>query len=275
MKIVDFKKLYDMEYTLDIARVKCFWNYIDTRNRTKGPRLDNGIMYFLDISGNFYQANGDVIPIERGDIIYLPCDIRYDSHFVPHKANYKNGVNSYLIDFHLFDTSGEKFTLSDRIIKLPVENRKYHKTIDKINTLYFFSNKPTMKIKGLMYTILSDISEELRNTGKNPETIDDIYNALLFIEENYTQNVSIPEIAQIYNLSESTFRRYFKRITGLSPANYIKKIRMERAESLLSNHIYNVKDVAELVGIPDPAYFSKTYKDYFGISPIDTISNSK
>lgn len=275
MEIIGFEKLYDMEYTCEIERTKCLWGYIDNKNILKHSRLDNGLMYYLDISGTHYLKDGTAIEIKRGDILYIPKNLKYDTVFIPHSKCYKNGINSYLIDFLIFDSLGNEFILSDSIIKLPVDNRKYHEFFDKINTLSLFENKPTMKIKGLFYSMLSDISNDMKNIGHSPEIFDEIYSSLMYIEENYNQNLSIPDIAYSYNLSESTFRRYFKRTTGLSPVDYIKKIRMERAEALLSSNIYSVKDVAELVGIPDPAYFSKVYKEYYGISPVTLLRKEK
>lgn len=275
MEIIGFEKLYNMKYSCEIVRTMCSWGYVDNRNVRKHHHWDNSLMYFLDISGAKYQENGTIVEIKRGDILYIPKNIYYDTVFIPHSKSYKTGINSYLIDFSIFDEFGKEFILSENIIKLPVDNRKYYEYFDKINTLSLFENKPIMKIMGLFYSMLSDMSNDIRNIGHNPEIFDEVYNSLMFIEENYNQSLSIPDIAYSYNLSESTFRRYFKKTTGLSPVDYIKKIRMERAEALLQSNIYSVKDVAELVGIPDPAYFSKAYKQYYGVSPVNLIKKTK
>ena len=275
MEIIGFEKLYDMEYTVKVERTKCLWGYVNNTNALKHSRMDNGLMYYLDISGTHYLKDGTQIDIKRGDILYFPKHLQYDTVFIPHSECYKNGINSYLVDFLLFDSTGKEFVLSDSIIKLPVDNRKYHEYFDKINTLSLFETKPIMKIKALLYLMLSDMSNDLRNIGHNPEIFDKIYDVLLYIEENYNKNFFIPDIAYSCGLSESTFRRYFKRTTGMSPVDYITKIRMEHAESLLSSNIYNVKDVAELVGIPEPAYFSRVYKEYFGVSPVNLIQKTK
>ena len=82
-----------------------------------------------------------------------------------------------------------------------------------------------------------------------------IQRVLYQLHRNYTRAYRVDELAEITGLSESRFRVLFKELTGLSVIQYINKIRINRATSLLLSGEYNVTKVAELVGFQDVYLF--------------------
>ena len=99
--------------------------------------------------------------------------------------------------------------------------------------------------------------------------------------EIITQNMdnsdfSIEDIANSLGMSRSVFFRKLKSITGLSPIEFLKQMRMKRAVQLLESGDYIVSEIAYLVGFNDAHYFSKCFKQTFHISPTeykDKINN--
>ena len=61
--------------------------------------------------------------------------------------------------------------------------------------------------------------------------------------------------------------RKLKALSDQSATEYIRNYRLDRAMALLKNKEGNVKKVAAMVGFADEKYFSKTFKEHFGISP--------
>ena len=61
--------------------------------------------------------------------------------------------------------------------------------------------------------------------------------------------------------------RKTKALTGYSPNEYIRNIRLKTARDLLSGTEHTVSEVAYSVGFTSPSYFAKCYKEYFGESP--------
>lgn len=59
----------------------------------------------------------------------------------------------------------------------------------------------------------------------------------------------------------------FKKELGISFVDYLNDVRIEKAKELLKDVKYKTYEVAELVGIPDPHYFSKIFKKYSGMTP--------
>ena len=70
-------------------------------------------------------------------------------------------------------------------------------------------------------------------------------------------------------MSESYFRRLFRRITGLSPQQYVMRVRMTAAKAQLERSNLSVKEVARAAGYQDALYFSRVYRRYFGHTPTD------
>jgi signal transduction histidine kinase/DNA-binding response OmpR family regulator/ligand-binding sensor domain-containing protein len=69
------------------------------------------------------------------------------------------------------------------------------------------------------------------------------------------------------NMSKSTLHRKIKAMTGLTPLDFIRNIKMKRACMMLLDHRMNISEVAYAVGFNNPKYFTKCFKDEFGITP--------
>lgn len=62
--------------------------------------------------------------------------------------------------------------------------------------------------------------------------------------------------------------RLFRKETGETIVGHIRRVRLERARELLADPVLRVADVARLVGLPDPAYFSRVYRQVHGVPPM-------
>ena len=96
---------------------------------------------------------------------------------------------------------------------------------------------------------------------------EDIDVATLYFNEHYNEEINIEEYAQTHNMSTSWFIRNFKQYTGFTPLQYILSVRIYNAEALLKSNMYNITEVASIVGYDNPLYFSRTFKKLKGISP--------
>ena len=68
-------------------------------------------------------------------------------------------------------------------------------------------------------------------------------------------------------LGRTVFYRKIRGVTGYSPNEYIRIIRMKKAAELLLENRYTVAEVSYKVGISDPLYFSRCFKTHYGVSP--------
>jgi len=90
-----------------------------------------------------------------------------------------------------------------------------------------------------------------------------------YVQENLASDLlSVPVLANHFAMSESTLLRQLKRLTGLTPNQYLQEVRLDEARRLLENRTYNsVSQVAAKVGYGDSRSFSRRFKKRFGKLP--------
>lgn len=80
-------------------------------------------------------------------------------------------------------------------------------------------------------------------------------------------NLNIDIIASQFGMGRTNFYRKVRELMGISPNDYLRKCRMERAAELLQSSDQNIGEICSMVGIPDAQYFSRVFKSYFGVPP--------
>lgn len=91
--------------------------------------------------------------------------------------------------------------------------------------------------------------------------------AMHYFRKNYNTEISIEEYSESRGLSNCWFIQCFKEITGSSPLQYILKLRISNAQSLLENTYYTITEIANMVGYTNSLYFSRLFHKYIGMSP--------
>ncbi|SEA95106.1 AraC-type DNA-binding protein [Pseudobutyrivibrio sp. ACV-2] len=87
------------------------------------------------------------------------------------------------------------------------------------------------------------------------------------INQHYMHDVSIREIAEELNITESYMISQFKKETGMTPAIYLRQVRLKQAAHLLISTNDEIQKISGSVGIPDANYFVKLFKAEFEMTP--------
>ncbi len=91
-----------------------------------------------------------------------------------------------------------------------------------------------------------------------------------FMEKNMDNcELLVDDLVREVAVSRSVFFKKMKTLTGLAPVDFIKEIRMKKAAELIDTGEYNIAQVAYMVGINDPRYFSKCFKAKTGMTPTE------
>lgn len=88
-----------------------------------------------------------------------------------------------------------------------------------------------------------------------------------FIEDHYSRDLSVTQIAEEVYLSPTYASLLYKQETGETLFEYLTKVRIDRAKELLRNPQYKFYEISEAVGYSDPSHFSKLFKRITGLTP--------
>ncbi len=93
--------------------------------------------------------------------------------------------------------------------------------------------------------------------------------ACAYIEQHFSEHLSLETMAQIVNLSPVYFSNLFKKETGNNFTEYVTEYRMQKAKDMLKNGNDNINEIALALGYQNAQYFSKVFKKEVGVKPTD------
>ncbi len=231
-----------------------------TPNMRKWERF----MYVTKGAITVVTDNGSVTT-RAGEIMYLPYDVVYTSEWAD-----ENEIGYITVEFVLNLKNGERFALSNSVQNIIKDkNGVYLDLFEKIyNTFAKGEIGYRIKASSLLYEIfhlltLDDIKKDLKNAHKG------IYKAILYIENNYVDEISVSDLASMCGMCQSKFRKCFHEYSGMSPIKYKNSLRVKKAAELLKTGEYTVSEAAVMVGIDDLSYFNRMFNKTFGINPKD------
>lgn len=129
-------------------------------------------------------------------------------------------------------------------------------------------------VKELIYRIMcGENASSLYSLAIKNTNISKIEMALKEIHSNYQNSIDVDALASIVNMSVSSFHHTFKEATSSSPIQYLKKVRLSKAKTILIEEGLRVNEAARHVGYESATQFSREFKRYFGKSPKEFTHN--
>lgn len=98
-----------------------------------------------------------------------------------------------------------------------------------------------------------------------------IAKAIGVLNREYAQPLKVADLAKEARMSSSSFYNHFKAVTGMSPIQYQKQLRLQEARRLLLTENLEAAEAAFQVGYESPSHFSREYSRRFGLSPLKDI----
>ena len=105
------------------------------------------------------------------------------------------------------------------------------------------------------------------DAGFTPEVTAGVARVISRIQNGFQDTVSLEELAAVACMSQRTLDRQFKAMMGMTPIEYVNKVRIERALPLLRDAGQSISDVAYAAGFRDSNYFTRRFRGCFGMSP--------
>jgi len=94
--------------------------------------------------------------------------------------------------------------------------------------------------------------------------------AVKHLKKNFAKDLDVRELADSVGMSVASFYRHFQRMMGMTPLQYLKKLRLCEARKLILEG-FDVTSVAYQVGYESLSHFSKDYKSFFGVLPSQVL----
>jgi transcriptional regulator GlxA family with amidase domain len=91
--------------------------------------------------------------------------------------------------------------------------------------------------------------------------------AAAWLKQHFRTEVLMDELAATVHMSPSTFRQHFRSLTGMSPVQYQKQLRLQEARQLMLNQALDAHSTAARVGYESASQFSRDYSRLFGAPP--------
>lgn len=88
--------------------------------------------------------------------------------------------------------------------------------------------------------------------------------SLAWLRENYAADIAIADLAKAAGMSVPSYHVHFKELTGSSPMQYVKAMRLHEARLMIARQSGTIAEVAASVGYVSPAQFSRDFRRHFG-----------
>ncbi|MDP5081766.1 MAG: ATP-binding protein [Winogradskyella sp.] len=122
------------------------------------------------------------------------------------------------------------------------------------------------------FSLITDIPENIKTTSLDKEFIEKVLN---YINDNIDNpDLNVETLASQLNLSRSQFYRKIKALTKQTANEFLRNIRLQKAKQIIEKGNTNISEVCYKVGFSSPSYFSKCFKNYFGLLPSEIESKS-
>ena len=131
---------------------------------------------------------------------------------------------------------------------------------------------PVIQREIIYRLLVGDQGERLRQIASMGSQSNQIARAIDWLKGNFTQQLSIDDLAAKASMSSSTFHHHFRSMTALSPLQYQKQLRLQEARRLMLAERMDAASAAFQVGYESPSQFSREYNRMFGAPPLRDIA---
>ena len=236
-----------------------------------------GILIVLNGSKHGYIKNNH-FDYSRDYYIVLPTHLQFECEAIASKEDPVFGL-FIEIDISLLNELIIKMNLRQAVVTVDSFKVKPIKIDNKLETaalrlLDVLKDETDSTILGpsivkeILYLVLKgDNRDILYSLCANGSDYDRLAKALRIIHTRYKEHLSVEYLARECSMSSSGFYKIFKSLTGETPLQYLKKIRLKQAKDLLEKQRLKACDVALEIGYESVSQFSREFKRYYGSTP--------
>ena len=262
------------------------------------PPLETHTHFFDELvfvygGSGIHEVDDEKYPLLRGDVFVLRGNHKHGFdetnnlhlEMVLYTRDFFESLKKEFLNLPGFQTL---FILEPRYRKNHKFKAKLHLSSEQLNEVSRLLNvmKEETKSKrpgyqsvidrmfGVLIVLVSRYYSE--TDSAKPKALMKIRSAISFMEENYAQHITISFLAKHINTAERTLRYLFKEITGLSPKDYLIRLRIEKAAEMMAKDSgIRVIDASSKTGFENSSYFTRKFKEILKITPIQYLKKQR
>lgn len=211
-----------------------------------------------------YFVEGKKMPLQKGDLLYIPAII---------ERSWSNATDTthkkYTVVFSN-DSHSPLFTDNkEEIIRFRPRKASYYEQRLAFLNIQWLSKRGYYKelSQNILSEILILIAQEKEEWHMSPikeKAVRKIQEHILY---NYRRNISIEELAVLAGVTSNYVTVLFKEVLGVTPIQYLHQTRINTAWNLLHSTDMSVREVSEYLGYCDQSYFNRMFKKFMGMAP--------
>lgn len=182
----------------------------------------------------------------------------------------KKGLGKYLEDIIVFEggnMSLVKLRLIGFFTRLTQNNYEWQMNFDNFFYLERINESQTLKeMHQFAISLVLSLAESMsqKNYSGNSSVIKEVVS---YLNTNYKENISLPSLAEHVHVNSTYLSTLFKQEMGIPFTVYLNNIRLSRSEDLLRNSSSTITEICLAVGFSSPSYFTKVFKNRYGMGP--------
>ena len=217
------------------------------------------LYYITDGAFTIRTSDGEVTTLQKGNWYLIPSGCSFTYHC-------SNMMEHFYLHIKLCDFDGTDLLRNCRkplCLKPETEPDTAFLTSCLTDSAILGSLQLRQTVLDVLIAFLETHSITISTEDYSPC----IYKALVYIKQNLSMQLTIPQIAEKVFVSKSTLTKHFQKELGMTVGAYICNTIMSEAERLLITSNISIHDLCQKFGYNDQLYFSRRFKEKFGISP--------
>lgn len=239
-------------------------------------RNDYQLLYIAHGKGHFYFKNtGEETIVQKGNVVlFRPGE--------PQVYYYYAADRTEVYWVHFTGSQVEKFL---NHYELPKNKNVFYAGLSSdypwlynrmIQELQLRRANHEELLKMLLHCVFLIINRYLQKGHKTDgDMMSEIERASRYFKENFNREISIEQYAEEHLMTSNWFIKCFKNVMKITPRKYILSLRIAAAKGYLEGSNKNVTEISNAVGYDNALYFSRVFKKYTGLSPLEYRKNFK